>query len=60
MLANAVCQSIHLQLNHRFREQARSHMFDLHLAQSPCLLMVRYCNRNDPPPRLIDAPLIRS
>ncbi len=25
MLANAVCQSIHLSLTHRIREQARSH-----------------------------------
>ncbi|OPA96491.1 hypothetical protein BFW87_09165 [Pseudomonas fluorescens] len=58
MLANAVCQSVHLQLNHRFCEQARSHIFDLHLDQGLCLLKVRYCNRNDPPPRLIDAPLI--
>ena len=26
LLANAVCQSMHLSLNHRIREQARSHI----------------------------------
>ena len=28
MLANAECQSLHLVLTHRIREQARSHIFD--------------------------------
>ena len=27
LLANAVCQTTHLLLNHRIREQARSHIF---------------------------------
>jgi hypothetical protein len=29
LLAKAVCQSVHLALNHRIREQARSHIYQV-------------------------------
>ncbi len=60
MLANAVGQLHMYRLTPCIREQARSHIFNLHSARTQHLLMICYSNRNDSALGLIDTPHFHS